>query len=607
MDSELQTFTIGYDSLLQNCSFDQIAQLRIFISQTVSQAKAKDENAIVEDIIFTGQDLSAALDSNSFTKEDINLILTILECQEEDKEVNINKLGQLCDNIEKELLVQENGAQLEINSEHQGNEKIDLNLGLLESKSAFESQVMISPNKSDISGDTHSKSETSFSKSSTSISGGHTLNSHIMDLTQKEVNSALQNLITATEEISQIVNPSKVISKCLLDATENLTNIHEQLSELSTKLSSKNNQFDIKQHEVNTLNLELRNNMELIQTIQGDNTQLVAENEQLKDTVAENMLKIEDLEKTLKDEKTKFSQTLTDITETNTELKKTLSKIEVKVKGHKNKSLWFWKHIDELKLENQELKDKLEGLSKKQESLEEEKLNQIKQSCIDTTKQNQDGEIEVLNKEINKLSDRLNQFKDENKELKELKFQIGLQLESKQSEVLTLENTISNLNNQIGDLESKLIEKQTEIDQVELKVQKLKIELAQVILAPREPINFERGRATLQNPKNLSFPQETEKLVEKRVRHRPATMVPKVNEVNIESLDSSAEELEESEVCDIRKTIIGLRKEAKVDKEEDALKKIGEIQNTNHRDSVRPTAGIIKSKSLNFSSEFSHN
>lgn len=84
-------------------------------------------------------------------------------------------------------------------------------------------------------------------------------------------------------------------------------------------------------------------------------------------------------------------------------------------------------------------------------------------------------------------------------------------------------------------------------------------------------------------------------------------MVPKVNEVNIESLDSSAEELEESEVCDIRKTIIGLRKEAKVDKEEDALKKIGEIQNTNHRDSVRPTAGIIKSKSLNFSSEFSHN
>ena len=48
--------------------------------------------------------------------------------------------------------------------------------------------------------------------------------------------------------------------------------------------------------------------------------------------------------------------------ELNKDLNKSLKKIESKFKNKDNKSKWLWKRVDDLKLENKSLKEKVESL-----------------------------------------------------------------------------------------------------------------------------------------------------------------------------------------------------------------------------------------------------
>jgi predicted nucleic acid-binding Zn-ribbon protein len=94
--------------------------------------------------------------------------------------------------------------------------------------------------------------------------------------------------------------------------------------------------------------------------LQEETTNVVEENERLKNKLAESMLRNEELENSMAEKEQEFKQQLVDIEEANVDLSKALRKIEIKMKSSAKKSNWLWKRIDTLKLDNDGLKAKLE-------------------------------------------------------------------------------------------------------------------------------------------------------------------------------------------------------------------------------------------------------
>lgn len=215
------------------------------------------------------------------------------------------------------------------------------------------------------------------------------------------------------------------------------------------------------------------------------------------------MIKIEDLEDEIKSKELNFTQKLSESEESCTDLKKQLKKIEIKMKGQEKKSICLWKRIDDLKLENEDLKQKLET---KVGKLEEPKLDLVTQEK--EVNDNNESEIKSdpiafnnndLNdagEKIKDLKQQIEELKGNNQKLKDDELDFGIKIASLEQTILSRESNIELLENQIKSLDKIIMEKDQKNEDYELVIQKLKSDIAEGLLAPRKSV-FHRERMSV--------------------------------------------------------------------------------------------------------------
>ena len=216
------------------------------------------------------------------------------------------------------------------------------------------------------------------------------------------------------------------------------------------------------------------------------------------------------------------------------------------------------------------------------------------------------------------LTEKVKSLEQENEKLKDQELKFGIEIESLNQTINSTEQTFTDLHTEISNMVSKGKEKDQNIEKLKIEVKKLRIELAQSLLAPREPMVI--GRTTSHKQ---SMDVAANKQGEDDEDRRPATQIFESNFTEIEEVDATAEatpvkktletqettenqeeeqiaiegKLAESEVLDLRQTITRVRAGTqKAIEEDDPFKQLDNIQIPGARDSIRPTMGYVNSK-----------
>lgn len=439
------------------------------------------------------------------------------------------------------------------------------------------------------------------------------LSSSIQKLTnfskEKEVGEALDSVKSANEEISQI---------CF---------IIEGLESLKRDEIEKRSQ---KNHEINTLKLELRKQNEILKALEEENQNLLteAENDRLK--LKEFLEVNEDLNNKLKNSENGVKEKLQKFEEEKIEAENNSKSLEIKLKAAEKKNKWLWKTIDKFKDEKKQLKTKVKDLelaqsqfvfSPTKSEISEENIPQsqiFENSLIDNGETEEKlkkslSEIEELNKKINSLKSNYNKVSKESQEKEGEILKLKKTIEELEASDLSnklkieelvekLENknqTISELRREIEKEKGNYSELQLNYTEMEQTLKHAKAEATKHLLMPRVSV-LKRTNSGYMDRKSALPDQEVEQNPSDDYRGRSHTVQIDLNphEKSKFSAELRKEEIKENnDGIDQEKKMKELEEERM--RQEFGLKE--EIQDPrenvlNIRNSVRESVGFVNSK-----------
>lgn len=295
-----------------------------------------------------------------------------------------------------------------------------------------------------------------------------------------------------------------------------------------------------REHTVNKLKLDLRNQNDLMDALEQENQNLLDQSEVDRSKLTEILRENEEFHEKFEKMEIEFQQKNEELEKAKVEAESEQEKIDIKLKAAEKKNKWLWTTIEKFKVEKKKLKARIKELEAekkeammaieqselaiKQASMEALEVNPapiVMQSEIIETNQEKEAtqvleeklkskeeEIESLNKRIGDLKKSLaaigKQDEDKAEEIEDLRIQLeeseaveltsNLKFEYFQEKLNNKEHEIAELERVVEMERSRYSTIETKFKDMEVKYKKAKAEATKQLLMPRVSIIKARGK-----------------------------------------------------------------------------------------------------------------